>query len=170
MSARLMQRCYSSIPGLVPNSMPAFSLRALVVGSLLTGLIAGCARSAANGTTSHPAPDRGSIVTSEDLERTPVERVENALMAKVPGVWISHTTDGSIAIRIRGFTSIYGSNYPLYVVDGMPVEAGQEGAVPGINPYDIASIEVLKDVADTGIYGLRGANGVIVIKTKQARQ
>jgi TonB-dependent SusC/RagA subfamily outer membrane receptor len=165
-----MQRCYSSIPGLVPNSMPAFSLRALVVGSLLTGLIAGCARSAANGTTSHPAPDRGSIVTSEDLQRTPVEPVENALMAKVPGIWISHTTDGSIAIRIRGPASIYGSNDPLYIIDGMPFQTGPGGGLTGINPYDIASIEVLKDAADTGIYGLRGANGVIIIKTKLARQ
>ncbi|NIR60030.1 MAG: TonB-dependent receptor plug domain-containing protein, partial [Gammaproteobacteria bacterium] len=90
-----------------------------------------------------------------------------ALMGRVPGVWITHTPDGELAIRIRGSTSIRGSTEPLYVIDGMPIQPGPAGQLSGISVYDIASIEVLKDVASTSMYGVRGANGVIVIKTKR---
>jgi TonB-dependent SusC/RagA subfamily outer membrane receptor len=99
-----------------------------------------------------------------------VESIERALAAKVPGVYISHTDDGSIAIRIRGNSSIQGSNEPLYVIDGTPVNSGPGGSLTGINPKDIASIEVLKDAVSTSFYGVRGANGVILIKTKRANQ
>ena len=60
-----------------------------------------------------------------------------------------------------------GSSEPLYVVDDVPIKAGPGGALNGINPYNIESIKVLKDPADTGIYGIRGGNGVIVIKMKK---
>ena len=63
-----------------------------------------------------------------------------------------------------------GSNEPLYIVDGTPVLPGPNGGLIGINPRDIASIEVLKDAGSTAFYGLRGSNGVIVIKTKHAPQ
>jgi len=55
----------------------------------------------------------------------------------------------------------------LFVIDDVPMEAGPGGALRGINPYDIESIKVLKDPAETGIYGMRGANGVILIKMKK---
>lgn len=148
--------------------MPPFSPRALLTCSLLTGAVAGCAH--AGATPVDRGADRGSIVTSEDLERTPGATFETALMAKVPGIWVTRTSGGGLAIRIRGLNSIYGSNYPLYVIDGTAVEAGPEGAVPNINPFDIAFIQVLKDAGSTGMYGMRGANGVIIIKTKQAFQ
>ena len=145
--------------------MPSLSPRALLGWSLLIGVTLGCAHAGP------PNPlEGGSIVTSDDLARTPAESIENALMAKVPGIWVGRTSDGCLSIRIRGLSSVYGSNYPLYVVDGSPVEAGPGGAIPGINVYDIASIQVLKDPGSTGIYGLRGANGVIIITTKQAHQ
>jgi TonB-dependent SusC/RagA subfamily outer membrane receptor len=88
-------------------------------------------------------------------------------MARVPGVWITRTEDGGIAVRIRGATTITGNNEPLYVIDGVAVQSGPGGSLTGVNPYDIASIEVLKDAAATSMYGARGANGVIVIKMKQ---
>jgi TonB-dependent SusC/RagA subfamily outer membrane receptor len=92
-------------------------------------------------------------------------------MSKVPGITVSRTRDGSIAIRIRGgSSSFYGSNDPLYIVDGVPFQVGQDGGLTGINPRDIASIEVLKDAGATAIYGVRGANGVVIITTKQAGQ
>jgi len=81
---------------------------------------------------------------------------------------ISHAADGSISIRIRGVTSIYGSNEPLYIIDGITAVPGPGGNLTGINPRDIASIEVLKDAANMAFYGVRGANGVIVIKTKHS--
>lgn len=142
---------------------------------LLAALISGCASGSTRDPTANVVPpprnqDGGTIVTSEDLDRTPVESIERALAAKVPGVYISHTADGSIAIRIRGNSSINGSNEPLYVIDGTPVNAGPGGSLTGINPKDIASIEVLKDPVSTSFYGVRGANGVIVIKTKHSSQ
>ncbi len=83
---------------------------------------------------------------------------------------MTRSADGSIAIRIRGVTSIHGGNEPLYVIDGLPIQPGPGGSLAGINPYDIESIEVLKDPASTTMYGVRGANGVIVITTKQPDQ
>jgi TonB-dependent SusC/RagA subfamily outer membrane receptor len=146
----------------------SFSPRLIACG-LFAWLISGCA--SGNTTRPDPAaelPRNPNLVTAEDLDRTPNESIERALAAKVPGLYISHTADGSIAIRIRGNSSITGSNEPLYVIDGTPVNAGPGGSLTGINPKDIASIEVLKDAIATSFYGVRGANGVIVIKTKRA--
>lgn len=103
------------------------------------------------------------------MDRTPTEPVEKTLASKVPGLRITQNPDGSISLRIRGTTSIIGSSEPLYIVDGVQVLPGPNGGLNGINPRDIASIEVLKD-ASTAFYGLRGANGVILIKTKQPVQ
>jgi TonB-dependent SusC/RagA subfamily outer membrane receptor len=91
-------------------------------------------------------------------------------MARIPGIWVTRTANGGLAIRIRGGTSILGNNEPLYIIDGIPIEPGPNGALTGINPNDIASIEVLKDAASTTLYGMRGANGVIIIKTKHPPQ
>jgi TonB-dependent SusC/RagA subfamily outer membrane receptor len=154
----------------------SFPPRVAAAGCLLAGLISGCA--SGNRALPDPTSDAalrgnapsGTIVTSDDLDRTPVESIERALAAKVPGLYISHTADGSIAIRIRGNSSITGSNEPLYVIDGTPVNAGPGGSLTGVNPKDIASIEVIKDAVGTSFYGVRGANGVIVIKTKRATQ
>jgi TonB-dependent SusC/RagA subfamily outer membrane receptor len=96
--------------------------------------------------------------------------VEKTLAAKVPGVIIQRNSDGTLSIRIRGATSIMGSNEPLYIVDGTEVLPGPNGGLAGLNPSDIASIEVLKDAGSTAFYGLRGSNGVILIKTKRADQ
>jgi TonB-dependent SusC/RagA subfamily outer membrane receptor len=151
----------------------SFSPRVAVTFGLLAGLISGCASGNAALDPNAGVPQNstgGKIVTSDDLDRTPVESIERALAAKVPGLYISHTADGSIAIRIRGNSSITGSNEPLYVIDGTPVNAGPGGSLTGINPKDIASIEVLKDAVSTSFYGVRGANGVILIKTKRAAQ
>ncbi len=90
-------------------------------------------------------------------------------MSRFPGVVVERTADG-ISIRIRGTTSIHGSNEPLYVIDGIPIFPGPGGALAGINPYDIETIEVLKDAAATTMYGMRGANGVIVINMKKPDQ
>ncbi len=153
----------------------SFSPRVALSCGLLVGLISGCAsgKSAPPDPTINVVPrnqNGGTIVTAEDLDRTPVESIERTLAAKVPGLYISHTADGSIAIRIRGNSSIEGSNEPLFVIDGTPVNSGPGGSLTGINPKDIATIEVLKDAVSTSFYGVRGANGVIVIKTKRSSQ
>ncbi len=113
-------------------------------------------------------PAREPVVTAQDIERSPGTPIEQIIEAKIPGIRVTRTGSGAIAIRIRGTSSFYSSNNPLYVIDGTPLEAGPEGALTGVNPYDIESIRVLKDPADIGVYGVRGANGVILITTKRA--
>ena len=81
---------------------------------------------------------------------------------------VTRTPDGGIAIRIRGNSSIGANMEPLYVIDGVAIQPGPGGALQGINPHDIATIEVLKDAASLSYYGLRAGNGVILIKTKHA--
>ena len=113
---------------------------------------------------------KGSTVTSDDVDRMPGAPIEQALSGKVAGAVVTRTADGGVAVRIRGTSTINGRTTPLYVIDGVPIEPGPGGSLMGINPYDIASIVVLKDAADTAMYGMRGANGVIVIKTKRPSQ
>jgi TonB-dependent SusC/RagA subfamily outer membrane receptor len=110
------------------------------------------------------------MVTAEDLDRQPGQPIEQVLMGRFPGVTVTRAPDGGISVRIRGTTSIRGNNEPLYVIDGVAIQAGPGGSLTGINPHDIASIEVLKDPAETAVYGLRGANGVIIIRTKRPGQ
>jgi TonB-dependent SusC/RagA subfamily outer membrane receptor len=139
--------------------------RILLALGLTLALAAGCKSSPRADTAAPPTPK--ADVTSEDIQRAPGQSVEEILKGRVAGVTVTRT-DGGIAVRIRGATSIYGSNEPLYVLDGVPMQPGPGGSLTGIDPYDIESIEVLKDPADTALYGMRGANGVIVIKTKRA--
>lgn len=121
-------------------------------------------------------------VNSEQLNSIPVPSFEAALQGKAPGVQIIQGNglagSGSV-VRIRGIGSISASGDPLYVVDGIPIISdpflrGNQGAMnqnplSSINPADIESVEILKDAGATGIYGSRGANGVILITTKRGK-
>lgn len=130
---------------------------------VLSGFAAGCASSNRQG----PRLDN-SAVTADDIERgAGSEPIEKLLQAKVPGVLVTRASDGSLAVQIHGPSSFYSGGAPLYIVDDVPFEAGPGGTLRGINPYDIESIRVLKNPEDTGIYGVRGANGVIVITMKK---
>jgi TonB-dependent SusC/RagA subfamily outer membrane receptor len=155
-----MQRIKLSIS--VLHLMKAHSLVPLAV---LVGLASACASGGSSRVVPRD-PTAATAVTGEDIERTPSVPVEELLMNKYPGVWISRTADGSLSIRIRGTTSMQSSNEPLYIIDGTPIQPGPNGGLTGIAPNDIASIQVLKDAAATTMYGVRGANGVIIIKTK----
>ncbi len=136
----------------------------LLVSFALLGLGAACAHSRG----AKPAGETtAQAVTAEDIQRNPSVPLEELMASRFPGVWITRTAEGGISVRIRGATSVLGNNEPLYVLDGIPIQAGQNGALTGIAPNDIASIEVLKDAAATAQYGVRGANGVIIIKTKR---
>jgi TonB-dependent SusC/RagA subfamily outer membrane receptor len=81
-------------------------------------------------------------------------------------VWVTQAPDGGIAVRIRGSSTVKGNPEPLYVIDDIPVQPGPGGSLTGINPHDIESIKVLKG-AEAGLYGIEGANGVIVITMKR---
>lgn len=106
-------------------------------------------------------------VKAEDIEKKNPSDITKALAGEVAGVQVvtSSGQPGTVAdIRIRGIGSISASTAPLYVVDGIPLEAG---AVSSIDPSDIASTTILKDATATSLYGSRGANGVILITTKK---
>jgi TonB-dependent SusC/RagA subfamily outer membrane receptor len=144
--------------------MTSSSARVLLFSGVVVGLMSACAHASGARNTSPPGDP---TVTSEDIQRNPGQPIEKVLQGRFPGVEVTRTPDGGIAVRIRGATSFSGSTEPLYIVDGIAIQAGPGGALTGINPNDIESIRVLKDAADTAMYGMRGANGVIVIKTKR---
>ncbi|HVE77839.1 MAG TPA: TonB-dependent receptor plug domain-containing protein [Gemmatimonadaceae bacterium] len=150
--------------------MMSLSPRALLSFGLLVGLATGCAsRGKGTGEGAAPRePAEKSTVTGDDVRRNPASTPEEVLAGRVAGVTVTRTPDG-IAVRIRGASSIHANTEPLYVLDGIPFEPGPGGSLSGISPYDIESIRVLKDPADVALYGVRGANGVIVIKTKKPR-
>lgn len=119
------------------------------------------------GYGTQPKGNTTGAQTSVDVddESRPIARVEEMLEG-VSGVRLLRSPGGGIRVQIRGATSINGPNEPLYVVDGMPIEVDSGQGLSWLNPSDIASIEVLKDASATSIYGSRGANGVVIIKTK----
>ncbi|MBQ8657336.1 MAG: TonB-dependent receptor [Prevotella sp.] len=106
---------------------------------------------------------------ADKIEKLQVSDLTRALSGQVAGVQVisSNGQPGtSASIRVRGVSSINGSNAPLYVVDGVPFD----GDLSSIPSSDIADITVLKDAASTSLYGARGANGIIMVTTKQGRQ
>jgi len=112
----------------------------------------------------------GSVVKykNERLDEVPVARLDQALQGKMAGVQIQNLTSEAGAapkINIRGTTSISAGSNPLVVVDGHPVPDG----LAFVNMADVESVEVLKDAASSAIYGSRGANGVILITTKEGK-
>lgn len=106
------------------------------------------------------------VIRNRDFAGQGVSRLEDVLVGRVPGVQV-FTTPRGFFVQIRGATSVNGSNQPLYVVDGVPIDLGPDGLLP-INPTDVARIEVLKDAASISQYGVRGGNGVVLITTKRA--
>lgn len=104
---------------------------------------------------------------TESLEDRENENVLGSLQGQLAGVEITNSSGapgGELEVHIRGAASINASDAPLYVVDGIPVDD-----LSDLNPSDIASIDVLKDASSAAIYGSRGANGVILVKTKNAK-
>lgn len=114
----------------------------------------------------------GSVTTVEmdNLKNTPANSVEGLLQGRAAGLQVVNSSQdpgASSTVRIRGGSSLNGSNAPLIVVDGFPL--GDAGNLKQINPTDIVNIEVLKDASASAIYGSRGANGVIMVTTKRAK-
>lgn len=118
-----------------------------------------------------------SVITSDQIRDRAVSSFENILQGLSPGIVVSSSGQpGDIAeVRLRGFGSMESSNQPLYVIDGIVFDqdnmSGHSNAASSpmatLNPADIASINILKDAASASLYGSQGANGVIVITTKQ---
>ena len=108
-----------------------------------------------------------SSVSAEVIAAAPVSSALEAIQGRVAGINISSTEgspDAEMVVRVRGGGSITGDNSPLYIVDGFPVSS-----IADIAPQDIESIDILKDASSTAIYGSRGANGVILVSTKNSK-
>jgi TonB-dependent SusC/RagA subfamily outer membrane receptor len=121
-------------------------------------------------------------LSAESLQQLSGTSPDALLQGQAAGVTVlksSGTPGAGVSVRVRGSTSISGSNQPLYVVDGVPVSSddfsqlglGNQGlnALSTLDPGDIESIEILKDAAATAIYGTRAANGVVLITTRRGQ-
>ena len=109
-----------------------------------------------------------SSVRSGEITKNATSNVMQAIAGKMSGVQVvqnSGTPGGDVSILIRGVGTINDAS-PLYVIDGVPVSGGMWY----LNPNDVESIDVLKDASATAIYGSRGANGVVMVTTKQAQE
>src|SRR5436190_3632529 len=107
-------------------------------------------------------------INQKDIRSRPVANALQAMQGKVAGVDItSNERPGQVGtINIRGVRSLTASNSPLFVVDGIPLSTG---GIEYLNPNDIETIDVLKDASATAIFGSRGANGVVIVTTKQGK-
>ncbi|MBE9601801.1 TonB-dependent receptor [Pedobacter sp. MC2016-24] len=127
-----------------------------------------------------------SLVNVEEMQKQPAFSLDVALAGRAPGVMVvksSGAPGADATIRIRGASSVFGVNEPLYVIDGVPIQIGQGNGsdtyrstksfqispLAAINPEDIERIDILKDASGTAIYGSRGANGVILVTTKKGK-
>ncbi|MEI9947390.1 MAG: TonB-dependent receptor [Chitinophagaceae bacterium] len=129
-----------------------------------------------------------SSVSEKDIKNLPVAGIDQAIQGKVAGVTVTNNggqPGGGVSVRIRGITTVSGTNEPLYVIDGVPFSAQNntlsqqylgggagstaQSVLSTLNPNDIASIDILKDASAQAIYGSRGANGVVIINTKRGR-
>ena len=139
------------------------------------------------GCSTHPAPasvgedvvnvgygtqDRSQIggavnsISRKEIKERGARTLADLIRSHVPGAQVINTRDG-FSIRLRGMTSIYGSNDALIVLDGMPLSEMSAASVLGsMRPEDVAQIDVLKD-GMAAIYGVRGSNGVVVITTRR---
>ncbi len=137
--------------------------RAIALGALVPVSLA-CSHGSQSSQAPAPArADSSSVAIGQG------KSMENLFVGRFPGVAVSRTDNGGLQIRVRGGGgTFYGGEEPLYVIDDTPLPPGSGGVV-FLNPNDIEKIEVLKNPADIGIYGMRGANGVVKITTKKTK-
>lgn len=116
-------------------------------------------RTTANGACLTP-----NTLSQDDYGAEPAAHVEE-LLSRIPGVNVIRSVNG-FSVQIRGVNTLAGGSEPLYVIDGVPFVGNRADVVP-VNPADIECVEVLKDVGQTSLFGVRGANGVILITTRR---
>ncbi len=130
-------------------------------------LMSACASAPVTSTAAAPAsPAPAAAPTTSTELPPPVRSLEQLLAGRVSGASVTAAPLGGVIVRISGPHSFSLNQAPLYMVDGVPVEASTNGTLSWLNAEDIESITVLKYDAQTAMYGVRGANGVILIKTK----
>src|SRR5688500_20275399 len=130
--------------------MTSLSPRALLSLGLLVGFVAGCASRRVRR-----EPVSNTTVTAEDIQKNPTEPIEKVLQAKVPGVWVTRTPDGGIAVQLRGSSSFYGETQPLYVIAGVPIAPGPGETHNGNNPDHMETTKDMKEPNETAVCGMR---------------
>ena len=152
--------------------------RALVGSVILAATATACAPigayrpGAKDDAPREPRPGKTRTASDTRVERDEATqsyaRIEELIEGRAPGVRVIRHQDGSFRLQIRGVSSPAGRNDPLVVVDGSPTHDLHPGStLTSLNPADVVRIDVLKDAASTAFYGMRGANGVILITTRQ---
>lgn len=132
----------------------------LVLSVAGTALLGGCA-------TSRSGSSDGAYPHSPDgPKKAKGQTMDEIFSGKFPGVRVFRAPGGGISIRIRNSGTIANDGEPLFIVDGVRIMSGNEGLL-FLNPADIDTIEVLKDMASLSFYGIQGANGVVLITTKR---
>jgi TonB-dependent SusC/RagA subfamily outer membrane receptor len=147
------------------NWYPTRILPSLAIVATLT---LGCANKVRTGDTqvlpTRPPPPPGSMKGTE-AARERSTTLAQMLQGRLAGVTVYPAPDGGVIVRMGAPTSFYGDQSPLFVVDGVTID-GRTNTLSWLDPHDIETVQALKDPSQTAIYGLRGANGVIVIRTK----
>jgi TonB-dependent SusC/RagA subfamily outer membrane receptor len=151
------------------------------VGFVVFGVLAACSHQRQPTVETTPVPASADstegrntygatqALEAKDLKAERAQSVEELIQGRFAGVQVIRLPGGGFSLRIRGAGSLMSSSEPLYIVDGIALPPAPGGALVGVDPRDIERIDVLKDVSTTSSYGVRGANGVILIKTKRGR-
>lgn len=145
----------------------SFFLGTVLTTTLALGVVMGCAHANNRSAVRPTLRAARAVLTAEDIERAPGTPIEQLLASRVAGISLTEGRDGHIVMRIRGQNTLLGDQDPLFVVNGIPL--GRAVNFSAINRNDIATIDVVKDAAGMAMYGIRGANGIIVVRTKGAR-
>lgn len=138
-------------------------LRAAIPAALL---LAACSHQTPGTQSARPARQGNVVLTADDIAHAPGQSLEQLLLAHVPGLTVTRAPDGRTILQLRGATTLMGDEEPLFIVNDIALGPNPSGNLNAINPRDIETVEVLRDAAATAAYGSRGANGVIIIRTK----
>ena len=143
-----------------------YPTRVLPSLALAVGTVFACASQArAQTATARPAPPPPTSMKATEAARAHSTTLAQLLQGRLSGVTVSPAPDGGVIVRMGGPTSFYGNQSPLFVVDGIPIESSRS-TLSWLSPNDVETVQALKDPSQTAIYGVRGANGVILIRTK----
>jgi TonB-dependent SusC/RagA subfamily outer membrane receptor len=129
-------------------------------------LLTACSHRKAAPPTADSRPP-GTVLTADDIRRSPGQSLEQLLLARVPGLTIQRAADGHSKLVLRGKNTILGDDEALFVVNGVPLGPAVSGNLTAVDVHDIETVQVLRDAVATAAYGVRGANGVIIIRTKE---